>query len=166
MYIYIYNLYACKFIFIQYIYINHLCIFKFCSHPSFERAIHGSVDCKDRCQQFLLNLFAQLSLPIKGWNFPLVSPIFLKRSLVFPILLFSSISFIDCWGRLFYLSLLVFGTLHSYAYIFPFLLCFSLLFFSQLFVRPPQMPILLTAFLFLGDGLDPFLLYNVTNLRP
>jgi len=33
--------------------------------------------------------------------------------------------------------------LHSDAYIFPFLLCFSLLFFSQLFVRPPQIAILL-----------------------
>ena len=28
-------------------------------------------------------------------------------------------------------------------------------FFSQLFVRPPQTAILLFAFLFLGDGLDP-----------
>ena len=37
-----------------------------------------------------------------------------------------------------YLFLLFFGTLHSDAYIFPFLLCFWLLFFSQLFVRPPQ----------------------------
>ena len=37
-----------------------------------------------------------------------------------------------------YLFLLFFGTLHSDAYIFPFLLCFLLLFFSQLFVRPPQ----------------------------
>ena len=35
-----------------------------------------------------------------------------------------------------YLFLLFFGTLHSNAYIFPFLLCCSLLFFSQLFVRP------------------------------
>ena len=42
-----------------------------------------------------------------------------------------------------YLFLLFFGTLHSDAYIFPFLLCFSLLFFSQLFVRPPQTAILL-----------------------
>ena len=33
--------------------------------------------------------------------------------------------------------------LHSEAYVFPFLLCFSLLFFSQLFVRPPQTAILL-----------------------
>ena len=43
----------------------------------------------------------------------------------------------------FNLSLLFFGTLHSNGYIFPFLLCFSLLFFSQLFVRPPQTAILL-----------------------
>ena len=50
---------------------------------------------------------------------------------------------IDCWGRLSYLSLLFFGTLHSNEYIFPILLCFSLLFFSQLFVRPPQTAILL-----------------------
>ena len=34
-------------------------------------------------------------------------------------------------------------TLHSDVCIFPFLLCFSLLFFSQLFVRPPQTAILL-----------------------
>ena len=42
-----------------------------------------------------------------------------------------------------YLFLLFFGTLHWDAYIFPFFLCFSLLFFSQLFVRPPQTAILL-----------------------
>ena len=74
-------------------------------------------------------------------NVPLVSLIFLKRFLVFPILLFSSISLHWCWRRLSYLSLLL--TLHSYGYIFPFLLCFLLLFFSQLFVRPPQTAILL-----------------------
>ena len=43
----------------------------------------------------------------------------------------------------FLLSLLFFGTLHSDGYIFPFLLCLLLLFFSQLFVRPPQTTILL-----------------------
>ena len=42
-----------------------------------------------------------------------------------------------------HLFLLFFGTLHSDVFIFPFLLCFSLLFFSQLFVRPPQTVILL-----------------------
>ena len=49
----------------------------------------------------------------------------LSHSVVFPIFLC-----IDCWGRLFYLSLLFFGTLHSNGYIFPFLLCLSLVFFS------------------------------------
>ena len=39
--------------------------------------------------------------------------------------------------------ILFFGTLHSNGNTFPFLLCFSLLFFSQLFVRPPQTNILL-----------------------
>ena len=41
-----------------------------------------------------------------------------------------------------YLFLLFFGTLHSNGYIFPFLLCLSLLSFSQLFVRRPQTTIL------------------------
>ena len=90
---------------------------------------------------FIVSLFA--------WNIPLVSLIFLKRSLVFPILsppppfcCFPLYLCIDHWGRLSYLSLLLFATLHSNGYIFPFFLCFSLLFFSQLFIRPPQRTIL------------------------
>ena len=45
------------------------------------------------------------------------------------------------------------------------LLCLYLLFFSQLFVTPPQTTILPCAFLFLGDGLDQCLLCNVMNLN-
>ena len=40
--------------------------------------------------------------------------------------------------RLSYLSLLFSGSLHSFGYTYPFLFCFLLLFFSQLFVRPPS----------------------------
>ena len=80
--------------------------------------------------------------PFFAWNVPLVSLIFLKRSLSFPFCCFPLFLCIDHWGKLSYLSLLFFGTLHSDAYIFPFLLCFSLLFFSQLFVSPPQTAIL------------------------
>ena len=59
---------------------------------------------------------------IFAWNVPSVSLIFLKRSLVFPILLLSSISL--RWLLRKALSLLLlFGTLHSNEYIFPFLLC-------------------------------------------
>ena len=78
--------------------------------------------------------------PIFAWNFPLVSLVFLKRSLVFPILLVSSISCTDHWGRLSYISVLLFGTLHSNG--ISFLLSFAF-HFSQLFVRPPQTTILL-----------------------
>ena len=54
----------------------------------------------------------------------------------FPFCRFPLFLCTDDWGKLSYLSLLFFGTLHSDGYIFPFLLCLSLLFFSQLFVRP------------------------------
>ena len=62
---------------------------------------------------------------------------------VFPFCCFPLFLCIDHWGRLSYLFLLFFGTLHSDAYIFPFLLCFSLPFYSQLCVRRPQTAILL-----------------------
>ena len=110
--------------------------------------------------------FLSFIVPIFAWNIPLVSLIFLKRSLVFPFYCFPLFLFTDHWGRLSSLSLLVSGTLHWNGYIFPFLLCLSLLFFSQLFVSPPQTTIWLFAFLILGDGLDPCLLYIFTNLCP
>jgi len=61
--------------------------------------------------------FPSFIVPIFAWNVLLVSLIFLKF-LVFPILLFSSISLY--WSPLYPLF---FGTLHSNGYIFPFLLC-------------------------------------------
>ena len=80
-------------------------------------------------------------VPIFAWNIPMVSLIFLKRSLVFPIPLFPLFLWIHPWERLSYLSLLFFGTLHANGYLFPFLLCLLLL-FSQLFGRTPQRTIL------------------------
>ena len=59
--------------------------------------------------------------PIFAWNVHLVSLIFLT------FYCFHLFLFIDRWGRLSYLTLVFFGTLHSDAYIFPFL-CFWLLF--------------------------------------
>ena len=66
--------------------------------------------------------------PIIAWNVLLVSLIFLKRSLVFPILLFSSVSLHWSQRKAFLSLLAILGILHRY--IFPFLLCLSLLFFS------------------------------------
>ena len=101
----------------------------------------SSVYC---CHLFLISSapvrsipFLSFIEPIFAWNVPLVSQ-------SFPFYCFPLFFCIDCWGRLSYLSLLFFGTLHSNGYIFPFLLCFfAFLFFSQLFVRPPQTVILL-----------------------
>ena len=60
--------------------------------------------------------------------------------------LFHSIVFLYFFALMieegFPISLLFFGTLHSDAYVFPFLICFSLLLFSQLFVRAPHTAIL------------------------
>ena len=73
---------------------------------------------------------------------------FLEEISSFPFYCFPLFLCTDHWERLSYLFLLFFGTLHSDAYIFPFLLCFSLIFFSQLFARPPQIAILLLCISF------------------
>ena len=67
--------------------------------------------------------FLSFIVSIFAWSVPLVSLLFLKRSLVFPILLFSSISLHWSLRKAFLSLLLFFGTLHSDGYIFPFLLC-------------------------------------------
>ena len=70
--------------------------------------------------------FLSFIVPIFAWNVPLVSLIFLKRSLVFHSIVFLYFFFFFCivhLVRLSYLSLLFFGTLHSNGYIFSFLLC-------------------------------------------
>ena len=71
----------------------------------------------------------------------LLSLIILKTSLSHPIVILYFFALIAEEG--FLLSLLFYEILDSYKYIFPFLLCFLLLFFPQLFVRPPQTAILL-----------------------
>ena len=83
-----------------------------------------------------------------------------KRSLVFPILLFSSIS-LYCLLKKTYLSLLaILGTLHSIGYIFPFFPCLSLLFFlysliSSICKASPDNHFAFLHFYFLGMVLIP-----------
>ena len=90
------------------------------------------------CHLFLISAslmsipFLPFIVPIFTWKFLLVSLIFLKRSLVFPFYCFSLFLCTDHWGRLCYLSLLFFGALYSNGYVFSFILCLSLLLFSQL----------------------------------
>jgi len=97
------------------------------------------------CYLFLISsasvrclIFMSFTVPILGWSVPLVAPIFLRQSILFTILLYSSNSCSVHLWRLSYIPLLFSGSLHSIEYIFPFLLCLSLLLYSQLFLRPPQ----------------------------
>ena len=82
--------------------------------------------------------FLSFIVPILVWNVPLIFPVFLKRSLLFPILLFSS-TYLHCLLKK-ALSLLVvlWNSTFSWIYLSLFVPCFSLLFFSQLFVKPLQ----------------------------
>ena len=81
-------------------------------------------------------------VPLPSPNVPLISLIFLTRSLVFAILLFSSIS-LHCLLRKAFLSLLTILWNSAFKWVYlsfsPLPFC---LFFSQLFVRPPQTVIL------------------------
>ena len=117
------------------------------------------------CGRINPSQFLSFIAPIFAWNVPLASLIFLKRSLVFPLLLFLFLC-IAHLGRLSALSLLFFGTLHSDGYILLFILCLLFLFFSMLFVRPLLRIILHFCISFLEDGFDHCFLYNVTNLSP
>ena len=119
------------------------------------------------CHLFLISsasirslLFLFFIMPIFAWNILLVSLIFLKRSIVFPVLLFSSVSFI-----FFNLSLLFFGTLHSDGDIFPFLLCLHFSSFVSYLWGLLRQPFCLSAFLLSGDASDHCLRYNVMNLH-
>ena len=98
--------------------------------------------------------FLSFTVPIFAWCVSLVSLTWgdLKS---FPFYCFPLFLCIDYWERLSFLSMLFFETLHSNGHIFPFLLCLSLLFFSQLFVRPPLTIILPFCIFFLGIVLPP-----------
>ena len=107
--------------------------------------------------------FLSFIVPIFAWKFPLVSLIFLTRSLVFSSLLFSSISL--HWSlRKAFLSLLAILWNSSFKWVFFFSpLPFSS--FHSYLQGLLRKPFCLFTLLFLGDGLGHCLLYNVTNIH-
>ena len=98
-------------------------------------------------------------------NVPLVSLIFLKRSLVFPILLFSSFSLWREGGFLISPCYSV-NSAFRWMYLSFSPLPFTSLLFSFICQASSDNHFALFAFLFLGDGFAHCLLYNVTNLHP
>ena len=114
------------------------------------------------CHLFLISSASVRSLPflsfiepIFAWNVPLVSLIFLKRFLIFPILLFSSISLHWSLRRAF---LLLLAILWNYTFEWVYL-SFSLLFASLLFTAickaSSDSHFALLHFFFLGMVLIP-----------
>ena len=98
--------------------------------------------CLSTQQVFIKSIpFLSFIEPIFAWNVPLVSLIFLKRSLVFPILLLSSIS-LHWLLRKAFLSLLAILWNSAFRCLYLSRLLFASL-LSQLFVRPSQTAILL-----------------------
>ena len=106
------------------------------------------------CHLFLISSASFRSLPllsfimtIHAWNVSMISPAFLKRSLIF-LTSFYCFPLFHCIVHLrrpSYLSLPFSETLHSVWYIFPIFPCLSLLFFPQQFVKPSQTTILLSC---------------------
>ena len=119
------------------------------------------------CHLFLISsasvrslLFLSFIVPIFAWNVLSISPVFLKRSLVFPVLLFSFIS-LHCSLNKAFLSLLavLWNSAFSWVYL-------SLSPFLRYLWGLLSQPLCLLASHFLWDGFDHHLLCNGTNLRP
>ena len=120
---------------------SNLNIWKFTVHillkPDLKNFEHYFASMWDKCNCVVLWMFFGITF-LWDWNENWPFPV-LWLLLSFPNLL---AYWLHHFHRLSYLSLLFFGTLHSDGYIFSFLFCLSLLFFSQLFLRSPQTTIL------------------------
>ena len=92
-----------------------------------------------------------LSFIVFAWNVPLVSPIFLKRSLVFPILLFSFIS-LHCSFKKAFLTLLavLWNSAFSWVYLSLSPLPFASLLFSAICKASSDNQFALSHFFFFG----------------
>ena len=99
--------------------------------------------------------FLSFIKPIFAWNVPLLSLIFLKRSLVFPILLFYSISLHWLLKKAFYLFLLFLEICIQTLISFLFSFAFRLSSFHSYLWGLPRKPFCFFAFLFHGMVLIP-----------
>ena len=121
--------------------------------------LYSSFVCS--CHLFLVSpasvrslLFLSFIIPILAWNVLFLSATFLKRSLVFPFLLFSSISLYCSTRRLSHLSLLVSLTLLSWVYISLTPLLFTSLPSSAIYKAPSDNHFTFMHFFFFGMFLD------------
>ena len=126
------------------------------------------------CHLFLISSASLRSLPflsyvvpIFAWKFSLFSLIFLKKisSLSHSIVFLYFFTLIAEEGFLIFPCYsLELGIQMGISFLFSFAFRFSS--FHSCLQGLPRQPFCFFAFLFLEDGLDPCLLYSVTNLRP
>ena len=109
--------------------------------------------------------FLSFMVSILAWNTLLIIPIFLKQSLVFPSLLFSSIS-LHCPFKKSLISLCYSLDLCIQLGIFPFLPCLLLPLFPWRFVKPPQITTLPSCSFSLGWfwSLSPVQCYGLQSI--
>ena len=126
------------------------------------------------CHLYLISSAYVRSIPVLSfiksifaWNVPLISLIFLKRSLIFPILLFSSIS-LHLFLRKAFLSLLsiLWKSAFKWEYLCLSPLLFSSLLFTAIYKASLGSNFAFFPFIFHGDDLDLCLLYNFMNFCP
>ena len=132
----------------QLVFCMHFCVWRCIPDVSMERdVLHIYLLLCHRvlCHLFLISsirslLILSLILPTLAWNIPLISPVFLMRSLFLSFLSFSFISLHSSFNEAFLALLANLWNFNwvGFIFLFPFLLCVSLLFFAQPFVKPPQ----------------------------
>ena len=136
------------------------------SRFSYSSSVHS-------CYLFLISsasvrslTFLSFIVPIFQLSIPMVSPIFLKWSILFTIYYFPLIlalftyeDFIisPCYSLEVYISLGI---------SFPFLFAVHFFYFLSCFQGLLRQPLCLLTFVFLGDGFCHHFLYNVTNFHP
>ena len=123
------------------------------------------------CHPFLISSasvrsipFLSFTVPISAWNVPLVSLIFLTWFLVFPILLFPSISLYWSLMKALLSLLVLWNSAFRWVYLSFSSLPFISLLFSTFSEDSSDKHFAFVSFLFLRDVFDHHLLYNVRNL--
>ena len=134
--------------------------------------VYSSSACS--CHLFLISsvsvrslLFLSSNFPLFTQSVPLLSPVFLKWSLVFPVLVFSFTSLHCSLKKALSLLAIVWNCAFSWLCLsFSPLLFASLLFLSYWGVKLPQTTILPSCLSFFADGFGHYFQYNDSNLHP
>ena len=109
--------------------------------------------------------FFTFIVPILAWNVPLLSPIYLKKSLVFPFPFLFSTS-LHCSLKRTFLSLLAVLWNSAFSWVYLFLSPWPFAsFFPQLFLRPPKTTTFPSCISFSWGLFRHWLLYMVMNLH-